>query len=161
MFAKMNLIFIKSKKANAWINILVILVLATCLAAGYTFLTSSNEIISEISGVNVLNDVHLEENEFSFYVQEAGEKAVEETYASLGEDELPTTDGFFSSFQKQLEIYGLSKDFLKKENFEIDNSKNVLKVKIDNWQAGGNFKSDKTNLEVLYRKEFNFEFELK
>ena len=140
---------------------MVILVLATCLATGYTFLTSSNEIISEISGVSVLNDVHIEENEFNFYVKEAGEKAIEETYNELAEDEIPTVDDFFVNFQKQFEVYSLSKDYLKKENFQKDDIKKVLKIKIDNWQVRKNFKTEENDLEVLYRKDLNFEFALK
>ncbi|MFA4953182.1 MAG: hypothetical protein WC584_03095 [Candidatus Pacearchaeota archaeon] len=155
---------LKDKRANAWINILVILVLATCAVAGYTFLTSSNKIVAEISGVSVLNNVYLEENNFNFYVREAGEKAVEETYKQLQEDDFPTPDSFFSNFQKQFEIYGLDilkKDYLKKENFKIDSSKNVLKVKIDNREIQENLKTKENNLEVLYREELNFEFKLK
>ena len=150
----------RSKKANVWINILVILVLATCAVAGYTFLTSSNKIMAEISGVSVLNDVYFEEDNFNFYVREAGEKAVEKTYTQLQEDDIPTADSFFSNFQKQFEIYGLSKDYLKKENFKIDSSKNVLKVNIDNWEIQKNLKTKENNLEVLYREELNFEFEI-
>ena len=151
----------KDKRANAWINVLVILVLATCLSAGFIFLTSSNKIKAVVSGVDVLNVVHLEESEFNFYVKEAGEKAVEETYKQLQEDEIPTMDGFFMSFQKQFEIYGLNKDYLKKENFQIDSSKNILKVKIGNWKIQKNFQTEGNSLEILYGHELNFEFNLK
>ena len=151
----------RNKRANAWINILVILVLATCAVAGYTFLTSSNEISAEISGVGVLNKVYLEEDNFNFYVQEAGEKAVEETYKQFNADEKPTETSFFANFQKQFEIYGLRKDYLKKENFKIDSSKNILNVKIDNREIQKNFKTKENNLDILYRQELNFEFKLK
>jgi len=151
----------RSKRANVWINVLVILVLVTCLSSGFIFLTSSGKAEAVISGVNVLNDVHLEKNEFNFYVKEAGEKAVEETYKQLQEDEIPTKDSFFVNFQKEFDIYGLNKDYLKKENFEIDSSKNILKIKIDNKQIQKSFKTNENYLEVIHSRELNFEFELK
>lgn len=151
----------KNKKANAWINVLVILVLVTCLSSGFIFLTSSNKIKAVVSGVGVLNDVHLEENEFNFYVQQAGEKAVGETYSSFAVDEKPTEESFFSNFQKQFEIYGLKTYYLKKENFKIDSVNKILKVKIDNRKIQKNFKSEENNLEILYGHDLNFEFRLK
>ena len=152
----------RDKRANAWINVMVILVLATCLAAGYTFLTSSNEIEAEISGVSVLNDVHIEENEFNFYVTEAGEKAIEETYKKLKlpEKELHTENSFFSNFEEQFKIYGLE-GYLIRKNFVYDEANKKIDLKIDNWQVRKNFKTEKNDLEVLYRKDLNFKFALK
>ena len=149
----------KNKRGNAWINVLVILVLVTCLSAGFIFLTSSNKAEAVVSGVNVLNEVHSEESEFNFNVNQAGEKAVEETYKQLQEDEFPTLDGFFVNFQRQFEVYGLDRGYLKKENFVIEG--NTLKIKIDNWQTQKNFKDKSNDLEVLYGRELNFEFDLK
>ena len=151
----------KNKRGNAWINVLVILVLVTCLSAGFIFLTSSNKAEAVVSGVNVLNEVHLEESEFNFNVNQAGEKAVEETYNQLQEDELPTIDGFFANFQKQFDIYNLDRGYLKKENFKLDSSENILRVKIDNWQTKKDFKAEGNDLEVLYGHELDFEFDLK
>ena len=147
------------KRANAWINVLVLLVLATFAYAGYTFVSSSGKISAEISGLNVLNDVYFEENNFKFSFKETGEKAVEKTYLEFLSDEKPTAESFFINFQKTFEEYGIDKNYLKRENFIIEG--NLLKVKIDDWRIQKEFKSKESSAEILYRKSFNFEFSLK
>jgi len=151
----------RNKRGNAWINVFVLLVFATVIATGLSFASGSAKIEAQISGLSALNEAYLEENNFEFYVQNLGERAIKNSYLNLKEDELLSLDIIFSNFQKSFEEYGLDKNYLKKENFVIKNSENLLTVKIENWGTEKEFKSKKTSVEILYRKDFNFEYNLK
>ena len=148
----------KNKQGNAWINVMVLLIVAVCLATLFSFLKSSDKVEAEVAGVDALNNVYLDESYFKFYFNEAGKSAVEQTYAKFSEDKIPSIDNFFGNYEEQFEKYGLDKTYLKKENFQIDAGKKVLKVGVNGWEASNQI--DK-NVRVLYRRNFIFEFLLK
>jgi|SRR3989338_844408 len=74
---------IKNKKGDFSVVLLVFLVLLVVLGSLFIFSTRSQKVVTELSGLDIMNSVQLEKNLAQFYVMEAAETSLAESYKEM------------------------------------------------------------------------------
>jgi hypothetical protein len=76
------MLIIKNKKGSESIatTLLVFLILLVCTSSLFIFITHSKKVNIEILDAGIMNEVQLKQNLAEFYIREASEKAVVESY---------------------------------------------------------------------------------
>ena len=155
----------KNKKGDSLhIVIWVALVLCLALSSLFLFATSSGKVWTKVYDINFIDEFYLKENYGSFYLNEAGERALIETYSDFIDDgeyiynakikkeyyifenleeaiNEEFTERFIVNFKKEILGYEFEKSFLidlqnrvRTDNFEINFVGNIWKLKIVDWK---------------------------
>ena len=142
---------LRDKRANVWINLLVLLVVITCLAALLSFVASSGKIESEVSNSVVLEQVNLKENLVDFYAKEMVEEALVKTYKEFVEEEEYVGEPVIYDGTGNVEFVVLRADLKERfknkfdENFKSEFSKYEFEEEyyqtLKNSVINGNFES--------------------
>jgi len=179
MIVKMN------KKASVWINVLVLLVVATCLVALFSFVNNSGKLKEDISGAFIIDEVLIKGNSLDFEIENLVENVLVETYEKFvdsqsymnspienprgsgnwefGELHKTLNEDFKKEFDKNFKLefskLGFEEDFKKivsEGKFESSLNGNKFNFKI----SGKEFKSSLKDVEVSYIPEIELVLDL-
>ncbi len=103
-----------SKKANVWITLFVLMVLALAGATLLIFNLNQGKISAEIGDYVFLNQIYLKENQINFYVNLILEKTINEFDFEKGDAE------FINDFKNNLLDYKKEGEYLIKEFQDIE-----------------------------------------
>lgn len=155
-------IFFKNKRARLSTVFLVLLTLVGSTIAIFLFATSNAEAYGKIYTSNPFNGVYSKEDLSRFYIEQAGENAIDETRKST-EDMDFFKIRFKENFQQEFVDYSFREEYLinlknqiKEGNFEVYVQGDVLFLKI----RGLELKDSLGEISFNYKPEIELEFEL-
>lgn len=92
--------FIKNKRGDIAVVVLVILALISTSAALFSFVTSSGGVEMKISDFKFIDSSYQKQNLAEFYIYQAGEDAIIKTYKEFADDSVPEYD-YIKNRQKE------------------------------------------------------------
>ncbi len=179
--------FPKNRKGDLSVLLLVVLVLLVASVTLFSLVISSGKVKAKISNAQFINNFYSKQDLIEFYLNQAEEKAIVETYNEFVENSdyinNPITSGkeiefkninnrldenfrnrFIENFENEFGNYNFEEDYLNNlkqiilnENFEVVVNKDILIITIDNLEMN----SFVENINLTYIPEISLKFNLK
>ncbi|MFH1592157.1 MAG: hypothetical protein ABIB47_02195 [Candidatus Woesearchaeota archaeon] len=114
----------KNKRGDITVTLLIILVFVLAVSSLFIFITSSRNVEARIFDARAVSTLFYAREDFgNFYLQQAGEEAIRDTYQDLADEEGWSDSDFEFNFKQDLKAgfgkYGFEEGYLKDLNQKI------------------------------------------